>query len=401
MRLLCAAKAKKKKKQSMTGGQLVSMLFYFPVGVICGLAIVRCLDALSNGGASDTVIIAAAAAFFAFFLLSMYLHIIIHEGGHLVFGLLTGYRFSSFRIGKLMLTSDNGKLRLSKYKVAGTGGQCLMLPPKKDKDIPYVLYNLGGALFNLIFSAIAGAAAYLLRDHPFGATLLIIFAAVGAVLGLVNAIPLRIGAVDNDGRNLVNISRSEEARESFRIQLTVNELNVRGMRLRDMPDELFVVPTEEGLRNSIAADTGVYTEQRLMDMGRFAEAQELIEWMLGQKNDLVGLYLSLLRCDRLCCELFGQRRPEVVKPLCEEIDDDPLMASMGNYIAAVRTKCIRALLSGETQPDDPATAKLFRKFDKVCASHPYPSEAESERELVALAQRLAADGTSDAADTQE
>ena len=33
---------------------------------------------------------------------SYFLHIIIHESGHLLFGLFSGYQFVSFRVGSLM-----------------------------------------------------------------------------------------------------------------------------------------------------------------------------------------------------------------------------------------------------------------------------------------------------------
>ena len=60
---------------------------------------------------------------------ALYLQILLHEAGHLVFGLLTGYRFLSFRVGSLMLVREQGKLRLKSFSIAGTGGQCILIPP--------------------------------------------------------------------------------------------------------------------------------------------------------------------------------------------------------------------------------------------------------------------------------
>lgn len=87
------------------------------------------------------------------------LQIIIHEAGHLVFGLLTGYRYSSFRIGSFMWVEENGKIRFKRLSLAGTGGQCLMSPPDMiDGKIPFVLYNLGGSFLNIITGVVFGAA---------------------------------------------------------------------------------------------------------------------------------------------------------------------------------------------------------------------------------------------------
>ena len=93
------------------------------------------------------------------------LHTIIHEGGHLVFGLLTGYKFISFRVGSFMLKKEDKKLVFKRFTLAGTGGQCLMSPPElKNERMPYVMYNLGGALMNIVFSIITGVLMILTKD---------------------------------------------------------------------------------------------------------------------------------------------------------------------------------------------------------------------------------------------
>lgn len=91
---------------------------------------------------------------------AVWLQTILHEAGHLVFGLASGYRFVSFRIGSLMWQKDGGKLRFCRFQLAGTGGQCLMAPPDlTNGKMPCKLYNLGGALMNLIAAAQDEAAA--------------------------------------------------------------------------------------------------------------------------------------------------------------------------------------------------------------------------------------------------
>ena len=55
--------------------------------------------------------------------LGLLVHIVLHEGGHLAAGLATGYSFVSFRIGSIMLQKKEGRLRVCRYQLAGTGGQ--------------------------------------------------------------------------------------------------------------------------------------------------------------------------------------------------------------------------------------------------------------------------------------
>ena len=82
--------------------------------------------------------------------LSFWLQAILHEGGHLVCGLLSGYRFLSFRVGSFTLLRQNGRLVLRRFYLPGTGGQCLLEPPDGD-EVPFRLYNLWGAAWPICF----------------------------------------------------------------------------------------------------------------------------------------------------------------------------------------------------------------------------------------------------------
>ena len=86
--------------------------------------------------------------------LAYVLQVVVHEGGHLVCGLLTGYRALSFRIGRVLLVKLDGRWKLRAYHIPGTGGQCLMAPPAQENP-PYRLYHLGGGLANLLLAALA------------------------------------------------------------------------------------------------------------------------------------------------------------------------------------------------------------------------------------------------------
>ena len=89
-------------------------------------------------------------------LFSIFLQVLLHEGGHLVCGLATDYRFVSFRIFNLTFIRKDGKLCIKRFSLAGTGGQCLLTPPERPlEDIPTTLYNLGGVLANLLTAILA------------------------------------------------------------------------------------------------------------------------------------------------------------------------------------------------------------------------------------------------------
>lgn len=55
--------------------------------------------------------------------------------------------FVSFRIFNFTLIRLDGKFCIKKFKIAGTGGQCLLTPPERAlEEIPTALYNAVGVV---------------------------------------------------------------------------------------------------------------------------------------------------------------------------------------------------------------------------------------------------------------
>ena len=202
---------------------------------------------------------------------------------------------------------------------------------------------------------------------------------------LLNGLPLRVGPVDNDGRNILSIRRSPAARRAFWLQMKVNAQQAAGVRLRDMPEDWFSVPGDETPENSILAAVPVNRASRLMDAQRFEEAAALQDRLLAQE-DLAGIYRGLLSCDRIFCELLGEGREETLAALMTK-QQAKFMKSMKSYPSVLRTLLALALLRDQ---DASAAEKLRASFDKVARSYPYPTDIESERELIALAEEKAA-----------
>ena len=140
--------AKKKSSVLLTivmlaGGMLMGGAFGFLFGMQ--------MNTLSAAWGVDSLLLTLALMLICLYA-AIFLQIILHEGGYLLFGLLTGYSFVSFRIGSLMLIRSDGRLRLKKFSLAGTGGQCLMSPPGVlGEAMPFMLYNFGGVLMNLFY----------------------------------------------------------------------------------------------------------------------------------------------------------------------------------------------------------------------------------------------------------
>ena len=78
-------------------------------------------------------------------ILSFWLQAILHEGGHLVCGLLSGYRFLSFRVGSFTLLRQNGRLVLRRFYLPGALAASACWSPQTGTRSPSGFIILGAA----------------------------------------------------------------------------------------------------------------------------------------------------------------------------------------------------------------------------------------------------------------
>ena len=374
---------KKKDRNKQSAGQWIGVLLYMLIGAVCGLIYMRYMVHAVDVGMSRIERLLMIVYLFLFIYIGFLIQIIIHESGHLVFGLLSGYRFCSFRIFGFMWTLENGRIKFHRLSIAGTGGQCLMAPPElRDGRIPVMLYNYGGALMNLIFSAFFLVLSFLCPAYSPIRMFLEIAAWIGVAFALINGLPLRMGPVNNDGKNAIDLSRDPEATKAFWITMKANEKISEGMRLKDMPDDWFTVPSDEAMKNGIIAAAGVLACNRLMDEHRFAEADAMMEHMLSLESGIVGLHRSLLICDRMYVELITENRSHVLLSMLTK-EQEKIMKSMKKYPSVLRTEYVYALLS---QRDEEKAKKIREQFEKSAATYPYATEIDAEREYMEIAE---------------
>ena len=377
----------KEKKKGKIVGHIVSISFFTVMGVIWGFAMIAFLEWQLPEELPSTVKAVRTCIMLALLFLTGFLHIVIHEAGHLVCGLISGYSFSSFRVGSFMLLKEDEKLVIKRLKIAGTGGQCLMVPPEMvDGTFPVALYNLGGPISNLIVSLVFLPALIAAPQGGYFALFSFLMIGVGIVFGLSNGVPLRTKSVDNDGYNAISLRKNKDAMKAFWIQMKVNEQLRHGVRTKDMPDEWFQVPSDEAMKNSMVATIGVYAASRLMDQHRFDEAETLISHILEIETGIVAIHRNLMLCDLIYLELIGQNRSDRLEELYTK-DLKKFIKTMKGFPSIVRMEYAYYLLAA----DDPdMAARLEASFEKIAVTYPYPNDINTERELIQIADDKAA-----------
>ena len=196
---------KKKKNQKIIFLLTTFFIGCFGGGLVAGKIIKHISpSSLALSGADKTAMVITACVS----LFISYLLIIIHEAGHLVFGLLSGYKYLLFRVGSLTLIKRNNKFEFKKMSIKGTAGQCVLMPPesKEPEKVPFFLYHAGGGIFNILTALITFPIAFSINGIIIR-TFLWVLGAISLVIGFTNLIPMII-QVPNDGYNIMGISKN-------------------------------------------------------------------------------------------------------------------------------------------------------------------------------------------------
>jgi len=206
--------------------------------------------------------------FFGIF--TLLLGIIVHELGHLVFGLVSGYSFSVFRVGPLCWFKEEGRMRfrVSKSPVVG---QCLMTPNPIFENFKFVLYNAGGGIFNVLFALVFVPILFFELN-----TFVLIWVVNSFVLGVLNLVPSG-RAIPNDGRNIIKALESKAAARGLYNMLYSNGRFVQGATYSDFDENFFDMPEEANVNNYLVATSVLSKAGQLDWLGRYDEAAREFE----------------------------------------------------------------------------------------------------------------------------
>lgn len=351
------------------------------IGILIGSALFA-LSVLSDGSVGlanksgeDRMLIYLGQ--FLLIFLAYFVQVAFHEAGHLLFGWLTGYKFVSYRIGRWMLVRQQGRFRLKRFHIPGTGGQCLMSPPEVGAEhCPYLLYGLGGIILNLLTMLLALAWVVLFPvSYPVDFFLyLIIF--FGLLQAIISSIPKKISAIPNDASNIRSLNSDPLARKALYLQLKVNALQTDGVRLKDMPEEWFQVPADLNLGNSLDASLKFLEAARWMDRLDFAKAEECYRTISLSFDKLMPLYRMEVKSELLFMEMIGQCRKEEIERMCTP----ELQRYVGTCSRFMMGK-MRILYADALYVDKDMDKAKKLLTDAIVKSDSYPQKGDTDSEI--------------------
>ncbi len=310
----------------------------------------------------------------------------IHEGGHLVFGLMHHFSFVSYRILSFILHRKDGKLTLGRFSLSGTLGQCLMRPTAEVTRSDVLWYNMGGAIFNLIEAALSLLMLTKGRNVPAVFIGCVLFY-YSVSMALSNGIPLRRTVMTNDGDNALECAKSDECVRAFNRQMEINRLLSSGRKMADIPGELLEIDDEAARGYTLISSLLCYRVDLAMEKGDHDRALELIDRLLeegayplidSQRYALMNErdYILLLRGEYVPSE------DKTYRTFRKRMKNDP---------SVIRTDYALHLSQGDVK----ARLEDVERFAKAAAVYPYPALARDNSAQMDEAQRILSGTESD------
>ena len=250
------------------------------------------------------------------------LSILIHEMGHLFFGLITGYHFLHIEILGISFEKTGGHYRVRRYKNISIG-QCMMYTDNENKNPAFFI--CGGIIANLItgmgmFITACCSATWL------QGILFFVLGSINIFIALYNAF---LGSKTSDGNTLREITGPGKNiyRIYFNRIMSIAKYLREGKSYSDMPEELFAkdmaaISPEDKVCLGREMETyryrfhcergevkwiknlaeepvaGLVSEAYAEYLQKELSAEEIFESVLGKSKRVMypGEYLSAARC---------------------------------------------------------------------------------------------------------
>ena len=312
--------------------------------------------------------------------------VIVHEFGHLIFGLLTGYTFAAIGFGHHLFLMRDGRLRRFVYKLPGALGFCAMeVPDMKDGSFPFALYLSGGAFGNTflalvcIFAFLSGiGSGILFFPHAF-----LFPAFVNAYSAIVSILPIKTKLLNTDGKQLFDLLKHKNMRKSFWICEKISAAQYRGIKFEDIPSEWFN-ETDDTRSVYAASIRAVRLLARAETESEPKEVCALIEKELSENNALSGIAKGLLTCMRIYYESIGERDAGTLKKLLTQTQID-FMKRMKNMPSAIQSEYAYTLL---VEKDVREASRIKARLEKISKKYPFPAEIDTAKKLIARADEI-------------
>ena len=314
-------------------------------------------------------------------LIGYFTGIIIHELGHLIFGLRAKLYFDSFNVLNISIIKEKKKLKLVKLDaIPGAKGYCKMLFDEKikykEKDI--IMYYLGGIIFNIL-SGLFGVLILLISTNTTINFFISLITITYFYLALYNLIPcVELSGMNTDALHIKNLKNDPE---HLKLQISITKINdamQAGKELSTLDEKLFYKP------KSLSTNTQVIMAQLYVSYLCSKENyKECIKYGTNLlEKELHNLTLSdvnTLKLDIIEAIFEGNYPLEDINKYWDE-ELEKYIDLMTNFYPPVL--CIKYLYYGLVKVDKNKSKEIFKLYEQKKKKYPNKKMLKESDELM-------------------
>ncbi|MBH1940639.1 hypothetical protein I5677_07035 [Mobilitalea sibirica] len=258
--------------------------------------------------------------------------LVIHEVGHCIFGLLTGFQFIFIRIGSITLIKREGKIIIKRHSLPGSAGQCLMRPAGASFPVlqeasdcldgfininyRYGFYMMGGIILNIIMSAMMLILAFSSFDISISIRFsLLLGTFYGLGYALINGIPNTKGKINNDATNFFYLRKDPLAKICGFIQMSILPYMITGYTYKNFPNDMMKVPKGADLSNAIIGWHKLNECYYLMDLRQWENAEDCLKEFDPYLDRLSRMLKETVLLETLFINIKIGKRSSVIEDL--------------------------------------------------------------------------------------
>lgn len=302
---------------------------------------------------------------------SFFIHLIVHEIGHLIAGILSGYTFMMFRLFNWIWVKEDNRVVRRKQKVAGLLGQCLMLPHRDQEYPPYKLYHLGGVLTNAFFILFAFIGEHIFFEGTVSIGL-IGFIFIGLVFVILNLVPMG----SNDGMNLWKSCKSKAQQKVIKHSLWIYAGLVQGKTYTELEEFIYIDDTKPISEASNAFMKTIEAGSYIMK-NQFEEATKILYQLWEKFEDLSESHKIDIVKETLFLLLLTDPDDPAVKTILETKE-----FKAAQKIKQADSKRMNALYEWVINRDITETVKQLEEAKKLITQAPTLTEQKMEEHLI-------------------
>ena len=171
-------------------------------------------------------------------LLAMFAAFVVHELGHFIAGLFTGFQLLAIHIGSLQIVPPFHLKWSPKDRLPGAAGMAALVPiHSRNLRSRAIIMLLGGPAINLVTGF---ALAFLLPSYGLLSAWFIFFS---VMLGVVNLVPFRRLAMHSDGKRILMLLRNSHQGERWLALLKLRADLESGTEFENSSPEFIAIAT--------------------------------------------------------------------------------------------------------------------------------------------------------------